>query len=99
MLAERLQRRAYRKPIATEIARNLGHECLFSMCYRQQACDMIERTAEVVAVTEFDSTRVQRHAYADGNRLGPRLGMQCLLCGKPGHQRLRCGGKRCAKRV
>ena len=99
MLAKRFQRRAGGKPIAAQVVRDLGQERLPAVRYRQQARDMIERSAEVVVVAKLRRTCVQGHSYADRKRLGPGLGMQRLLCGQPRQYCLRRGGKRDAKGI
>ena len=62
------------------------------MAGREQACDPVERRAEVVTVAHVDRTRMKRHSHAELRRFGPRLAMECAL-------RLERRGERVGRRV
>src|SRR5207244_12080615 len=92
MRPQRLDARERRQVIAAEVVRRFREERLAAVAGREQACDPVERRAEVVAVAHIDCARMKRHSYAELRRFGPRLAMERAL-------RLERRGERVGRRV
>src|SRR4051794_13077116 len=99
MRAQRLQRRADRKVLPAEVVRDSGEQRLSAMGNGEQAGDVVERVAEIVATTRLGGARVKRHAYVNRQRVGPGFGIQRLLSGECRGERFLRRRKRRAERV
>ncbi len=99
VLAQRLQRRAGGQPVVAQLARDGGDQRLPAMARGQEARDVVERRAEVVAVAQFRGSGMQRDPDADRRLRRPRLGPQRLLRGERRLQRQPRRGERRVERV
>ena len=98
VLAEGLQRRVGRQPVARQIARDLGHQCLPAVADGKQTRHVVERRPEVVAVAHFRRAGMQRHSGVDRGLVRPTLRTKRTLRGERGLERVhrgREGGTEC----
>ena len=96
MRAQRLHARERRQLVAAEIVRRLGEERLAAVARGEQARHTVERGAEVVARTQLDRARMERHADAQLRGFRPRLALKRPLRLE---RRGKCVGRRMERRA
>ena len=88
MFAQVMERCLVRQIIGNQIVGRVREQDLPAMPQRQDAGDPVEGRAEVVAVTFFGHSSVERHAHPQRAGRAPRLGVQRGLHGQHGLERI-----------
>ena len=91
VLTQTPEQHVSRQVVATQLVGDGRYQSLPTTSQGKQPCDPIECGTKVVAIAQFGRTTVQRHAHANSDRVRPRLGIQRLLRGDGGLERI--GGR------
>src|SRR6266446_9010690 len=99
MFPERLERGPARHAVAAQIVGDLGHNRLSAVRGSKKTSYLVERTAEIVAATNFRGPRMQRHPDANRRLFRPPLGTERALRSERSLDCAWRGGKGGAERI